>query len=174
MLCAMHNASRLLTAAAAALFIGTASFALHAQDVPQEILSCISDGTKVRHSFIQHADPAKRQEAVRLYENKVENADYPEGTIIRMIPQEAMVKRTKAAFPKSNGWEYFAVQVTPQGSSVRERGEAASNRLGTCQNCHSGAVKSDLICGGGPGCAAVPLTEEQIATLQANDPRCKK
>lgn len=175
MLCAMHTLTRQVMAAAAAVLVGTATFALQAQqDVPQEILSCIADGTKIRHTFIQHADPAKRQEAVRLYENKVAGAEYPEGTIMRMIPGEAMVKRSKAAFPKSNGWEYFALAVTPQGTTVRERGDLASNRLGTCQNCHSGADKSDLICGGGPGCATVPLTEEQIATIQGNDPRCKK
>jgi hypothetical protein len=91
-----------------------------------------------------------------------------------MIPQEAMVKRSRAAFPKTNGWEYFALAVTPQGTTVRARGDEASNRLGTCQSCHAGATKSDYLCGGGPGCASVPLTEAQIAQLQSNDPRCAR
>ena len=82
-------------------------------------MSCVATGTRVGHTWIQHADPAKLKEAVRIYETKAENADYPEGTVVRLIPQEAMVKRSKAAFPNSNGWEYFALAVTPQGTTVR-------------------------------------------------------
>ena len=163
----------LLSTAAAAL-VACAGLVVDAQqDTPQPLLACIADGTKVGHTYIQHPDAAKLKEAVRLYENKVAGADYPEGTIFRMIPGEAMVKRSKAAFPASNGWEYFALAVTPEGTTVRARGDAASNRLGTCQSCHSGATKSDYICGGGPGCTSVPLTEEQIATIQKNDVRCQ-
>jgi hypothetical protein len=163
-----------LLAAAAALFVGSAGAALVAQDTPEALLACIAEGTRVRHTYIQHADPAKLKEAVRLFEAQAPVADYPEGTIVRMIPQEAMVKRSKAAFPKTNGWEYFALAVTPQGTTVRARGDEASNRLGTCQSCHSGAAKSDYLCGGGPGCTPVPLTEAQISQLQSNDPRCAK
>ena len=143
---------------------------LSAQDVPPEILACIANGTKVGHSFIQHPDPAKLKDALKAYEMR--SADYPEGTILRMIPGEAMVKRSKAAFPQSNGWEYFALAVTPQGTTVRARGYEASNPLGTCQNCHSGA-KTDYVCASG-GCTAVPLTEERIAQIQQADPRCPK
>ena len=88
-----------------------------------------------------------------------------------MIPGEAMVKRTNAAFPQSNGWEYFALAVTPQGTTVKARGYEAANGLGTCQSCHSGAAKGDYICASG-GCAAVPLTDERIAAIQKADPRC--
>lgn len=174
MLLRMFRTHRVL-AVAVAVLLGSAGLALQAQpDVPEALLSCIASGQKVRHTFIQHPDAAKLKEAVRLYENKVDGADYPEGTIFRMIPGEAMVKRSKAAFPASNGWEYFSLAVTPQGTTVRARGFEAANGLGTCQSCHSGAAKADYVCGGGPGCAAVPLTEERIATIQANDPRCPK
>ena len=143
---------------------------LGAQDVPAEIMACIANGTKVGRSFVQHPDPAKLKDAVKAHESH--SADYPEGTILRMIPGEAMVKRTKAAFPQSNGWEYFLLGVTPQGTTVRARGYEAANPLGTCQNCHSGA-KSDFVCASG-GCTAVPLTDERIAQIQAADPRCPK
>lgn len=173
MLCGMTRTRQWLAFAAAAL-VACAGHAVQAQqDIPEQILACIANGQKVRHTYIQHADPAKLTEAVRLFENKVEGADYPLGTIIRLIPGEAMVKREKAAFPQSNGWEYFALAVTPQGTTVRARGYEASNGLGTCQSCHSGAAKGDYLCASG-GCAPVPLTEERIATIQANDPRCAK
>jgi hypothetical protein len=169
----MSRVHRILTLAAAAIVV-SAGLLVSAQDTPDVLLACIADGTKVRHTYIQHADPAKLKEAVRLFESQAPDADYPEGTIVRMIPQEAMVKRSQSAFPASNGWEYFALAVTPQGTTVRARGSEASNRLGTCQSCHAGATKSDYLCGGGPGCASVPLTEAQIAQLQSNDPRCAK
>jgi len=174
MLTAMTSMHRLPVVAGAAAVLAATTFALQAQDVPESVLSCVATGTKVGHTWIQHADPAKLKEAVRIYETKAENAEYPEGTVVRLIPQEAMIKRSKAAFPNTNGWEYFALAVTPQGTTVRGRGDEASNRLGTCTSCHAGATKSDAICGGGPGCTPVPLTEEQIATLQKNDPRCGK
>ncbi|MGC4080816.1 MAG: hypothetical protein QM736_01520 [Vicinamibacterales bacterium] len=71
--------------------IPVVSVLLSAQDVPPEILACIANGTKVGHSFIQHPDPAKLKDALKAYESR--SADYPEGTILRMIPGEAMVKR---------------------------------------------------------------------------------
>ncbi len=141
-----------------------------AQDVPPEILACIANGQKVGHTYIQHPEAAKLKQAIAAYQAK--GKDYPEGTILRMIPGEAMIKRSTAAFPESNGWEYVALAVTPQGTTVRARGMEASNPLGTCQSCHSKAA-GDYVCASG-GCAAVPLTEERIATIQANDPRCAK
>lgn len=161
-------AATLVASAAATVLVGGM------QDVPESIAACITSGTKVRHTYLHHPDPAKLREAVRLFDAKAPDADYPEGTVVRLIPGEAMIKRAKADFPNSNGWEYFALAVTPEGTSIRARGDAAGNRLGTCQSCHSGAAKSDYLCGGGPGCAPVPLTEEQIAQLQTNDPRCSK
>lgn len=173
MLGAMKRVSSLLVAAAAACVI-SATLAVQAQDVPEAVLACIANGTKVGHTYLQHADPAKLAAAAKLFEAEGPSADYPEGTIIRAIPQEAMVKRTKAAFPNTNGWEYFALTVTPQGATVRERGDSASNRLGTCQSCHTQAAKFDYVCRSGHGCPPVPLTEQQVAMLQANDPRCAK
>lgn len=163
-----------LFAVAAAVLAASSSLIVHAQDTPSAVLACIADGTKVGHTYIQHSDPAKLREAVDLFTSHTQNVEYPEGTVIRAIPQEAMVKRTKAAFPATNGWEYFALAVTPQGATVRERGDAASNRLGTCQSCHSKATAFDFVCRSGHDCPTVPLTEQQIAQLQANDPRCAK
>jgi hypothetical protein len=169
----MSNAGCLfLGVAGAIVLLAMAPAAQAPAAVPQPLTACIANGTKVGHTYIDHPDPAKLREAVRIYQTRALNPEYPEGTIVRMIPQEAMVKRSKAAFPNTNGWEYFALAITPQGTTVRARGDDASNRLGSCRSCHAGATQSDSICGAGPGCPPVPLTEEQVAMLQANDPRC--
>lgn len=169
----MNKAHRLAAAAAAACIV-SATLAAQVQDTPEAVLACIANGTKVGHTWIQHADAAKLKVAAQLFESQKQNADYPEGTVIRAIPQEAMVKRTKAAFPNTNGWEYIALTVTPQGTTVRDRGDGASNRIGTCQSCHSQAATFDYVCASGHGCPTVALTEQQVATLQGNDPRCAK
>jgi hypothetical protein len=161
---------RRLAAVAVASVLAAASVVAQGQDIPAEVLACITGGTKAGHSYIQHPDPAKLAQAVKAYESH--SADYPEGTIIRMIPGEAMVKRARGTFTQSNGWEYFALGVTAQGTTVRARGYEASNGLGTCQSCHSNA-KSDFVCASG-GCAAVPLTDERIAQIQMADARCAK
>ena len=105
MLAAMTRVHRLLVVAGAAAILAGTTFALQAQDVPESVMSCVATGSKVGHTWIQHADPASLKEAVRIYETKAENVDYPEGTVFRLIPQEAMIKRSTAAFPSTNGWE---------------------------------------------------------------------
>jgi hypothetical protein len=158
-----------------ALMIG-ASAPVRAADaeitVTEKMFGCMHEGTKIRKTYIRHADPAKLKEAVRIYEGKVEGGEYPVGTVIQMVPNEAMVKHAKAAFPNSNGWEFLAFKVAAEGTTFAGRGDTASNPLGTCLSCHKGAVKYDYICDKGQGCAAIPVTDEQIIGMQSKDPRC--
>jgi hypothetical protein len=135
--------------------------------------ACLANKTKVRHTFFSHPEPAKLKEALRIFENH-ETAEYPVGTVIQMVPNEAMIKRTRAEFPKSNGWEFFLLDVTAQGTVIKMRGDSAANRLGTCLSCHQGGVKYDMVCEHTHGCTPVPVTDEVIAKVQASDPRCAK
>lgn len=134
--------------------------------------ACLTNSTKVRHTFFSHPDPAKLKEAVRIFENQESGKEYPVGTIIQMVPNEAMIKRTRAEFPNSNGWEFFLLDVTAQGATIKARGDSAANRLGTCLGCHQGSAKYDFVCEHTHGCAPVPVTDEVIAKVQASDPRC--
>jgi len=140
--------------------------------ITEKSFSCMHVGTKIRKTYIRNADPAKLKEAVRIYENKVEGVEYPAGTIIQMVPNEAMVKHAKKDFPNTNGWEFFAFEVSAEGTKIASRGDTASNRLGTCLSCHGGAVKFDYVCDKGQGCPAIPVTDEQIIAIQGKDPRC--
>lgn len=133
---------------------------------------CVARGTRVRNTYISHPDPAQLTEAVRIFENHVPDTEYPVGTMLQLVPGEAMIKRTRAAFPNSNGWEFFVLGVSPQGTEIRARGDAASNRAGTCISCHQAATKFDYVCERTHGCAPVPLTDDIIAKLQTSDPRC--
>jgi hypothetical protein len=41
-------------------------------------------------------------------------------------------------------------------------------------DCHFPGAKFDFVCEKGHGCAPIPVTDQQIAAMQAADPRCKK
>ena len=45
---------------------------------------------------------------------------YPVGTVLQLIPTEAMVKRHKGYSPSTDDWEFFALKVSPQGTRHRE------------------------------------------------------
>lgn len=152
--------------------------ALSADDlvVTEKNFGCLLNMPKVRNTRIQNPDPAKLKEAVQIFTDSVPDKEYPIGTVLQLIPTEAMVKHEKAAFPNTNGWEFFALKVSPEGTTILDRGDKVLNTSlkKACLECHSPAAKFDFVCEKGHGCATIPLTDERIAGMQAADPRCKK
>ncbi|HEY3197956.1 MAG TPA: cytochrome P460 family protein [Nitrospirales bacterium] len=149
----------------------------YAEDVTvsEKSFSCISGGTKVRNTYIKHADPEKLKEAVRIFKNRVPDKEYPVGTFLQLLPGEAMVKHPRAKFPDTGGWEFFALDLSSDGTKIKSRGDKVVNFQGvTCMSCHQPAAKFDFVCEKGHGCAPVPLDDPKIAELQAADPRCRK
>jgi mono/diheme cytochrome c family protein len=99
---------------------------------------------------------------------------YPVGTIIQLVPQEAMVKRVAGFSPTTNDWEFFSLDVSPTGTKILSRGGAqVLNRFGgSCAGCHSAAQPAfDFVCGQDHGCAPLPIGPAVIKALQAADPR---
>jgi mono/diheme cytochrome c family protein len=99
---------------------------------------------------------------------------YPVGTIIQLVPQEAMVKRAPGYSPATNDWEFFSLDVSASGTRILSRGGAeVLNRFGgSCASCHSAAAsRFDLVCGNTHGCAPLPIGPDVIASLQRADPR---
>jgi hypothetical protein len=137
---------------------------------------CVLDLPKVRNTRIQNPDPEKLQEAIRIFRDSVSDKEYPTGTVLQLIPTEAMVKHDRAAFPNTNGWEFFALKVSADGTVIQDRGDKVINTSlkKPCLGCHSPAAKFDFVCEKKHGCAPIPVTDQQIAAMQAADPRCKK
>jgi hypothetical protein len=101
---------------------------------------------------------------------------YPVGTIIQLIPQEAMVKRAKGYSPATNDWEFFSLDTSASGTKILSRGGAkVVNRFGgSCASCHSAAQHQfDFVCGTTHGCAPLPVGPAVFAALQKADPRPK-
>ena len=144
--------------------------------VTEKSFGCLLDQPKVRNTRIQNPDPAKLTEAIRIFRDSVPDKEYPTGTVLQLIPTEAMVKHDRASFPNSNGWEFFALKVSADGTTILDRGDKVLNTSlkKPCLGCHSPAAKFDFVCEKGHGCAPIPLTDQRIAAMQSADPRCKK
>ena len=103
------------------------------------------------------------------------DAVYPVGTVIQLIPTEAMVKRHKGYSPSTGDWQFFSLQVSPTGTEILSSGAKVKNFFGgDCASCHVPAkAHFDFVCEKGHGCAPLGVTDELIATIQKGDPRPK-
>ncbi len=104
------------------------------------------------------------------------NGPYPVGTVIQLIPNEAMVKRAPGFAPDNSDWEFFALETSADGTTIMARGtkDVINGFGGNCFGCHAQAeAKWDRVCEEGHGCDPLPLTPDQIDKVQMGDPRCK-
>lgn len=104
------------------------------------------------------------------------SGDYPEGTVLQLMPNEVMVKQQKGFSPETRDWEFIWIDVDKNGSKIFTRGAAeVNNRFGlNCFACHAKAEeKFDFVCETGHGCDPIPVTRAMFGALQRTDPRCK-
>lgn len=130
--------------------------------------------TRVDDHFVTNVDGHLAQALAVARSPK--GGTYPVGTIIQLVPQEAMVKRAKGFSPSTNDWEFFSLDVSASGTKILSRGGAkVVNRFGgSCASCHSAAQSQfDFVCGTTHGCAPLPIGPAVIAALQKSDPRPK-
>lgn len=107
---------------------------------------------------------------------KTDGGTYPVGTIIQLVPTEAMVKRRAGFNAATKDWEFFFLGVDKAGTTIKARGagEVVNGFGGNCLSCHSKAMPQwDLICEQTHGCDAIPVTADQIKQAQDSDPRCQ-
>src|SRR5580700_7026589 len=122
-------------------FYFAATLSAHDLVITEKSFGCVLDLPKVRNTRIQNPDPEKLKEAVRIFRDSVPDKEYPTGTILQLIPGEAMVKHDRAAFPNTRGWEFFALKVTKKGTEIQDRGDKVLNTTlkKPCLDCHSPA-----------------------------------
>jgi len=104
-----------------------------------------------------------------------EGAPYPPGSVVQLIPAEAMIKHHKGWSAKTNDWEFFELDVSEAGSKIKVRGTTrVKNKFGgNCFECHQKAEPQwDFICEEGHGCDSLPIPDFLIRRLQRGDPRC--
>lgn len=105
---------------------------------------------------------------------EAEAASYPVGSVVQLVPTEAMVKHEPGYSPATNDWEFFELAVAKASTTIHVRGGAdVKNRFGgNCLSCHAPAVKFDMICEQTHGCAPIPITPVMARAIQNTDPRC--
>ena len=104
-----------------------------------------------------------------------EGAVYPPGSIVQLIPTEAMIKHHKGWNTKTSDWEFFELDVSEQGSKIKVRGttQVVNKFGGNCFECHQKAEPQwDFICEQDHGCDSLPVPDFLIRWTQRGDPRC--
>jgi|SoiMethySBSTD1v2_1073268.scaffolds.fasta_scaffold02895_5 hypothetical protein len=133
----------------------------------------LADMTAVRGFFVDNV--AGDLDATLAVARDPGSGPYPVGSLIQLIPQEAMVKRAPGFDPASNDWEFFTLDTTAAGTRIVTRGGSeVVNRFtaSSCAGCHSAAdAEFDLVCEDDHGCAPLPVGDDIIAAIQAADPR---
>jgi hypothetical protein len=142
--------------------------------VTEQSFGCILEWPKVRNTRFKHAVPEKLKEAMRIFRDSVPDKEYPVGTILQLTPDEAMVKHPRDKSPKTNGWEFFSLDISTGETTIKDRGEGVVNvsQGVTCLSCHQPAARFDFVCEKGHGCAPIPFDDQKIAEIQKADPRC--
>jgi hypothetical protein len=141
--------------------------------VNDDTFKCITDMTPVRHFYVDNLR-GNLKGTVAVAEKG--QGDYPEGSVVQLVPTEVMIKQQKGFNPTTRDWEFFAIDVSKDGSKIYQRGfENVNNRFGlNCFACHQQAREEfDLICEQDHGCAPIPVTRPMFRALQKTDPRCK-
>lgn len=141
--------------------------------ITESSFSCIRDMKPVRGFYVGNLKGDI--DGTLKVANSADGGVYPVGSVVQLVPTEAMVKR-EAGFNAATGdWEYFELVVSPQGTKINVRGgPEVKNRFGgSCHTCHAAAeAKWDKICETGHGCAPIPITATMSKAIQNTDPRC--
>jgi hypothetical protein len=141
-------------------------------DMKAEDFECVLRWDKVRNFRITnklgHLD-----EALAVANDPQGGGAYPVGTVIQIVPQEAMVKRAAGWNAESADWEFFALGVSASGTTIDMRGTTPSNAAGSCKGCHAKAETAyDFVCETDHGCDPLPIGSDILVQIQNGDARC--
>ncbi len=100
---------------------------------------------------------------------------FPAGTVVQLMPTEAMAKLNPGTSPETDDWEYLKLKVGRTGVEIDERGGAeVKNLAGSCHGCHTTEPRWDHVCGADHGCKPLPKFIVKAALKAVDkDPRCQ-
>ena len=143
------------------------------ENLTETSFGCIRDLTQVDRFFVGNLDG--NLEATVAVASSEDGGVFPVGSVVQLVPGEAMVKRANGFNADTKDWEFFEFDVSPEGTSIRNRGHVdVVNRFdGNCLECHEKAEERfDMICSTDNGCDPIPINDAMIRALQKTDPRC--
>ncbi len=142
-------------------------------DITDASFGCIRDLKAVRGFYVGNL--LGDIDGTLAAANNGNGAVYPVGSVVQLVPGEAMVKHGKGFNAATNDWEFFELDVQPAATKIKVRGftEAVNQFGGNCLACHAKAeAKWDMICEQGHGCDPIPVTPVMAKAIQNTDPRC--
>lgn len=142
-------------------------------DITAASFGCIRDMKAVRGFYVSNL--LGDTDATVAAANAADGAPYPPGSLVQLVPGEAMVKHHPGFNAATNDWEFFELDTAASGTTIKVRGttEAVNQFGGNCLACHAKAeAKWDMICEQGHGCDPIPLTPVMTRAIQNTDPRC--
>ena len=151
-------------------FVAAASEEISISD---ETFDCIRDMTAVRGFYVDNL--LNDLDGTLAAAQSPDGGVYPPGSVVQLVPGEVMVKHAVGFSPATKDWEFFELDVSPEGSAIRKRGfvDVVNRFGGNCFACHAQAKPQwDMICETGHGCDPIPLTRDILVLLQKTDPRC--
>jgi len=134
---------------------------------------CIRKMTPVRQFYVDNL--LGNMAGTLAAANAPKGAVYPAGSVVQLVPTEAMVKREAGFNPATGDWEFFELDVSATGTRIGKRGFAeVNNRFGkNCFGCHAPAREPwDFVCETTHGCEPIPIDHQMTGALQRSDPRC--
>ncbi|TNE47875.1 MAG: hypothetical protein EP341_09040 [Sphingomonadales bacterium] len=147
---------------------------LASDSISAATFGCIRDLEPVDRFFVGNLDGDI--EATLAVARSETGGTYPVGSVVQLVPTEAMVKRAAGYSAATNDWEFFDLDISPEGTKILTRGHAdVVNRFGgNCLECHAKAEPQwDMICSTTHGCDPIPINDAMIRGLQKTDPRCE-
>jgi len=144
-------------------------------EITEASFSCIRDLKPVRGFYVGNL--LGDMDATLAAANATDGAKYPPGSVVQLVPGEAMVKHHPGYNAATNDWEFFELDALPTGTKIRVRGatDVVNQFGGNCLTCHAQAeAKYDMICEQTHGCAPIPVTPVMARAIQNTDPRCPK
>lgn len=142
-------------------------------EIDNETFDCMLDMTPVRGFYVDNVIPGELDKTVAAAQ--AEKTTYPAGSVVQLVPGEVMIKRHKGYNAATKDWEFFELNVSPEGTEIHKRGFAdVVNRFGgNCFGCHIQAKPEfDLICESSHGCDPIAIPRPIITLLQKTDARC--
>lgn len=141
-------------------------------EVTDASFRCIRDMKKVRGLHLDNL--LGDVDGTLAVANSAAGGVYPIGSVVQIVPGEAMVKREKGFNAETKDWEFFILDPSKEGTKIKKRGAGDVVGLGgNCLSCHAQAKPEwDMICETDHGCMPIPITKDMQSFLQKTDPRC--
>ena len=113
---------RTLGAGALATLLAAGAAADGALDVDADDFGCISEMTPVRGFYVGNL--LGDLDATLAVARSEDGGTYPPGSVVQLVPTEAMVKHPEGYNAATRDWEFFELDPSPEGSAIRVRGFA--------------------------------------------------